>query len=110
MARAAKHIQGLKGLDQELHRLRRHARKLEKELDNSLSFLENNYSKMMTGSLFPFLRERGGIAGSILELILRNQRFREKLGELAEQVFGKATEGLEFLIDKMGSKKSSDVF
>ena len=88
-------------MDREIRRLRLHARKLEQELDQSLDFVQDNYSSLLLRSVLPLAGNKWGVAGSIFQLLSRNQRLQESLSRLADQAFGRIADVVEFLADKL---------
>ena len=100
MISAKKKIRDLSSLEKEISRLRKQAKGMEKELDDNIIYLQENYSSMMMNSVLPGSTGYKGIPGTILHLILQHDRLREALITLAEQLVDKATDGIEFVIQK----------
>jgi len=100
MPSVKKNIKDLDSLEKEIQRLRHEARSLEKKFDDNFSYLQENYSSLLMHS---FLPERDGyrsIPASIIHLLLQHERLRKALTQLAEQLVDKASEGIEFLINR----------
>jgi len=105
MANSANNIYDLESLDREVARLRLRTKELEEEIDQSLNYLQEHYSSMTMKSVFPLLLQKAGIAGSVLEFFLQNERLRENLGKLGGYLLDKFSDGLEFLADKLSPAK-----
>lgn len=101
----AKNINNLESLDREIIRLRSRTKELEKELDEKLDYLQDNYSSMMMKSFLPAIIQRGGIAGGILQFVFQNERLQDSVLKLAERLFNKVSDGVEFIVDKIDGKK-----
>jgi len=101
----AKNINNLESLDREIIRLRSRTKELEKELDEKLDYLQDNYSSMMMKSFLPAIIQRGGIAGGILQFVFQNERLQDSILKLAERLFNKVSDGVEFIVDKIDGKK-----
>lgn len=100
-----KHIKDLQSLDREIYLLRLRARELEEKIDISLNYLQDNYSSMTMKSVFPFLLQKAGFTGSILQIFLQNERLKENLGRLTDYLFERISDGLEYLADKVSTGK-----
>jgi hypothetical protein len=97
-------INDLSSLDLEITRLSLQAKDLEKQLDERLGFLQDNYSSMVMKSVFPVLQPGGGVAGTLLGVVLQNKRIRDSFAKLTEQLLSRVSDGLDFLSDKMEKK------
>jgi hypothetical protein len=100
-----KKINNLESLDREISKLRTRTKELEKELDGKLDFLQDNYSSMMMKSFLPAIGQKGGVAGSILQFVFQNERLQDSVLKLAERLFNKVSDGLEFIVNKIDGKK-----
>ena len=107
MGNSVKNINSLQSLDIEIYRLRSRAKVLEKDMDELLDYLQDNYSSMMVKSFLPVIVQKTGIAGSLLQLVFQNQRLLNSLSKLAGQLFDRIAEGVEFITDKLDSKKEA---
>jgi hypothetical protein len=105
MASAKKKIKDLQSLEKEIRRLRQQAKNMEKELDDNIIYLQQNYSSLIINSLMPDTTRVKGIPGTILQLLLQHERLRETLTSLAEHAVDKAADGLELLSNKLLGKK-----
>lgn len=103
---ASKNINNLHSLEKEIQRLQSHARELEKEIDTRLDYLQDNYSSMAMQSVLSGVLQKTGLGGGILNLFIQNNRLLSALGKLADLLFNKAADGLEFLTDKLFNKKT----
>ena len=105
---SVKHISNLTELNREIHRLQSHARDLEKKLDDKLDYLQDNYSSMMVKSFIPSIIQKGGIIGGLAGLVFQNRRLQDSLSRLADQLFNRVSDGVEFIADKLDKKKLED--
>ena len=105
MKSSAKNINNLESLDKEISRLRSRTKELEQELDGKLDYLQDNYSSMAMKSFLPAIGQNGGIAGTLLQFVFQNDRLQDSLLKLAERVFNKVSDGVEFIVDKIDGKK-----
>jgi hypothetical protein len=101
----SKNIRDLASLEREISRLQKRARQLEQEMDDSLDYLQENYTSMVIASFLPFIGRKTGFAGLLLKFLLQNERLRQKLTQLTEFLFDKASDGLDFLLDKVKFQK-----
>jgi hypothetical protein len=109
MALPAKNIQDLQSLDREIYLLRTRAKELEEKIDLSFNYLQEQYSSMTMKSVFPFLLQKAGITGAVVQVLLQNKRFKESLGNLADYLFDKVADGLDSLNEKLSSRKGERV-
>ena len=96
-------------LDKEILRLRFQARVLEKKLDEKFDHLQDNYSSMIVKSFLPAITQKSGLAGSILQFVFQNSRLQDSLGKLAERLFNKVSDGVEFIAEKLDSQKNENI-
>jgi hypothetical protein len=100
-----KDIYDLESLDREIDRLRARARVLEEKIDQSLDYLQDHYSSMAIKSVLPSFLQKSGIAGSVVQLFLQDERLRENLGKLGSYLLDKVSDGLEFVANKLSRGK-----
>ncbi len=105
MVSTKRNIRDLRSLEKEISRLRQEAKNMEKELDDNMSYLQQNYSSMMMRSILPDTGGYKGIPGTILHLVLQHERLRDALATLVEHLVDKASDGLEIITNKIFSKK-----
>jgi hypothetical protein len=103
-----KHIGNLAELNHEIHRLQFKTRELEKKLDEKINYLQDNYSSMMMKSFIPAIIQKTGIVGSVVGLVFQNRRLQDSLSRLADQLFDKVSDGMEFIAEKLDKKKKPD--
>jgi hypothetical protein len=104
MPAAKKNIKNIQSLEREIQRLRREAKGMEKKFDDSFVYLQENYSTLIMNSVLPEKGVFKSIPQSIMQLILQHERLRNALTELAENLVNKASDGIEFLLDKFFAK------
>ncbi|MBS1573832.1 MAG: hypothetical protein JST09_00895 [Bacteroidetes bacterium] len=106
-----KKINSIESIDNEILRLQSKAKELESRLDNSLDFLQDNYSSMIMNSVFSKAGSllpagiKGGIAGTILSFILGNEKLVEAFSRVTNHLVEKAADGIDKLADKIVKKK-----
>lgn len=106
-----KKINSIESIDNEILRLQSKAKELENRLDNSLDFLQDNYSSMIMNSVFSKAGTllpagiKGGIAGTILSFILGNEKLVEAFSRVTNHLVEKAADGIDKLADKIVKKK-----
>jgi len=108
MTSTTRNINNLKSLDKEIFRLLNRTKELEQELDGKLDYLQDNYSSMMMKSFLPAIGQKGGVAGTLLHFIFQNERLQDSLLKLAERLFNKVSDGVEFIVDKIDGKKNEN--
>src|SRR5689334_10783977 len=100
-------IKSIETLDREIARLQTKAKDLEGKLDDSFDYLQDNYSSMImnsvigkaTGSL------KSGITGTVLNVILSNERLASSFSKIVNDLLDKAATGIDRLAEKMAKKK-----
>ena len=103
----AQKINTIQSLDQEIHRLQAKADKLEDKLDESLDYLQDNYSSMIMNSVLSKAAGgfKSGIAGTVLSFLLGNEKFVEAFSKIANHLVEKAAMGIDILADKLTKNK-----
>ncbi len=101
-------INSLHALDKKIHQLQLRAKELEKEMDQRLDYLHDNYSSMMVKSFIPVFSGKAGIVGSLLNFVFQNRRLQDSFSKLAEQLFNKVSDGVEFIADKLERKEKNE--
>ena len=105
MPAAKKNIKDIQSLEREIQRLRREAKGMEKKFDTSFTYLQENYSSLMMNSLMPAKGVFKSIPQSIMQLVFQHERLRNALTDLTENLVNKASDGIEFLLEKFFSKE-----
>lgn len=106
-----KKLNSTESLDQEIIRLQARAKELETQLDDSLDYLQDNYSSMIMNSVFSKAGGllpggiKGGVAGTILSFILGNEKLVEAISRVTNHLVEKAADGIDKLADKIVKKK-----
>jgi hypothetical protein len=104
MDKTTKNISSLGALDQEIQRLQNRTKKLERDLDERLQYFQDNSSSIIMKSVFPGMQQKNSIPGSLFELVIQNERFRDSVGKLATRVFDKVSDGLDYISEKLDKK------
>lgn len=106
-----KKINNTESLNEEISRLQSKAKELENRLDNSLNYLQDNYSAMIVNSVFSKAGNmlpggiKGGIIGTILSLILSNEKIAEAFSKITNHLAEKAADSIDRLAEKIVKKK-----
>jgi len=107
----AKRITSIATLDLEIAHLQSKAKDLETQLDNSLDYLQDNYSSMIMNSVFSKAAGgiaggiKGGIAGTILSFIFGNEKLVEAFSRIANYLVDKVAAGIDKLADVIVKKE-----
>jgi hypothetical protein len=104
MSKNSASVSDLRSLNQAIYQLSNEARQLEKSLDKSLDYLQENYSSMIIKSVMPVVQSSGGITGGVLAVLFQNQRLKTSFGRLTDQLFNRVSDGLDYLSEKMEKK------
>ncbi|MES1221680.1 MAG: hypothetical protein ABUT20_39640 [Bacteroidota bacterium] len=102
---ATKKFKDLEALEKEIRRLKLQSRQMEKEFDDNLSHLQENYLPMVLNSILPKKIAYKGIPATVISLFLEHDRFRNTVIKLAEELIDRVTDGIDYLSDKLKRKK-----
>jgi hypothetical protein len=105
MATTAKKFNNLQSLEKEIRRLKQHAKQMENQFDDNFSHLQENYLPMVLNSVLPANTKYKGIPATIISLFLEHDRFRNTVIKLAEQLIDKASDGIDYISEKLTRKK-----
>lgn len=100
-------IKNIESLNEEINRLQAKSKALEDDLNESLDYLQDNYSSLIMNSVF---RGAGGmniknsVAGTVAGLVLGNERIQSIISRLTTHLLDKTADGLEKLADKLVKK------
>ncbi|MBS1948070.1 MAG: hypothetical protein JST47_09915 [Bacteroidetes bacterium] len=103
---APKKFKNIQALEKEILRLKMRAKQLEGEFDINWLHLQENYIPMALNSVLPKKMKHKGIAANIISLFLEHERFRNTIIILAEELIDRASDGIEFLSQKLKRKKN----
>ena len=106
MAVTAKKFKNLSSLEKEIRRLKRQTNQMEEQFDENFSHLQENYLPMILNSVLPEKASYKGIPAAVISMVLDNDRLRNTVVKLAEQLIDKASDGFEFIADKLKHKKN----
>ncbi len=103
-------INSIEKLDREISRLQAKAKDLEGRLDESFDYLQDNYSSMIMNSVLHHAAGglKNGIAGTILNFILNNEKLANALSKVINDLADKAATGIDRLAEKMRRKKKDE--
>jgi hypothetical protein len=95
----------LDSLEREIRRLTIKAKRMEKQMDDNLDYLQENYTGMLFNSILPLKSKKKGWASGFVSILTGNPRLQQSLGRLADYLAEKATEGLDTLFSRFFGKK-----
>jgi hypothetical protein len=98
-------ITDLDTLDQEILRLRRKVKGMEKALDENLSHLQSNYGSMLLNSLLGEKPRGRGILEGLVNLVVHHERLKGTLTNLGSQLAERAAAGIELWLERLFDKK-----
>jgi cell shape-determining protein MreC len=105
MSTAIKKINSLSTLEKEIRRLKADAKRMEAQMDDNFSYLQENYVSLALNSILPEKTTYKGIPATIISLFLEHDRFRNTVIKLAEQLVNKVSDGIDFISEKLSGKK-----
>jgi hypothetical protein len=105
MSTIAKKFNNLQSLEKEIRRLKQRAKQMEDEFDGNFSHLQENYLPMLLNSVLPEKTRYKGIPATIISLFLEHDRFRNMVIKLAEELIDRASDGIDYLSEKLKRKK-----
>ncbi len=101
MATNNKRVSGLDLLEKDIRRLQAKAKKLEDEIDNSFTYLQNHSAALFINSLFPRkIRVEDPAREGFLGAFFQNERLMNTLNKMATRLVDRATDFINKLIDK----------
>ncbi|MBS1917808.1 MAG: hypothetical protein JST87_16165 [Bacteroidetes bacterium] len=100
-----KKFQNIQALEKEIRKLRLRAKQMENEFDDNFSHLQENYLPMALNSVLPKKIAYKGIPATIISLLLDNERFRNTVIKLSEEVIDRVSDGVDYLSEKLKRKK-----
>ncbi len=95
----------LASLEKEIRRQKQRAKQLENQFDDNFSHLQENYLPMLMNSVLPEKTKYKGIPATIISLFLEHDRFRNTVIKLAEHLVDRASDGIDYLSEKLKPKK-----
>ena len=101
----ARKIKDIASLDKEIRRMQEKAQVLEGKLDESLDYLQDNYSSMLVNSVFNTGGMKSTVTGTVLSFLLGNEKLRDAFSKIINHLTDKVAAGLDILADKLGGKK-----
>jgi hypothetical protein len=105
MSTDIKKINSLSSLEKQIRRLKADAKRMEVQMDDNFSYLQENYLSLALNSVLPEKTTYKGIPATIISLFLEHERFRNTVIKLAEQLIDKASDGIDFIAEKLSKKK-----
>jgi hypothetical protein len=105
MTNNAKKFKNLQALEYEIRRLKTHSKALEKQFDDNISQIQENYIPMFLNSVLPKQYRFKGIPATVLSFFLDNERFRNTFIGLSEEVIDRISDGIDYLSEKLRKKQ-----
>jgi hypothetical protein len=106
MSTPIKKINSLQSLEKQIRRLKADTKRMEAQMDDNFAYLQENYVSLALNSVLPEKTTYKGIPATIVSLFLEHDRFRNTVIKLAEQLIDKASDGIDFISEKLGRKKT----
>ena len=100
-------ITTIESLDREISHLQSKAKQLEGKLDESLDYLQDNYSSMIMNSVLGKSASglKSGVTGTILSVLLSNEKLTAAFSKIINDLLDRAASGIDRLAEKMTGKK-----
>jgi hypothetical protein len=105
MSTDIKKIGSMGSLEKQIRRLKADAKRMEAQMDDNFAYLQENYISLVLNSVLPEKTTYKGIPATIISLFLEHERFRNTVVKLAEQLVDKASDGIDFITEKLSRKK-----
>jgi hypothetical protein len=95
----------LDSLEQDIRRLRKKARGLERQLDDNFTYFQQHSGTLFVRSLLPRRVEGETVTGNpIIDPFLQNERLQKVLAKLADMLAEKLGDGLNWVINRVFKK------
>ena len=105
MTNTTRSSRSMNALDQEIQRLRKKARGLEDQIDESLAYFQQHSGSMFVRSLLPKKVEGQDLTGfQLLDRVIENERLQKVMLRLADILAERLGDGLNWLINKVFRK------
>ena len=102
---ASKASRTLDSLEEDIRRLRKKARGLERQLDDNFTYFQQHSGTLFVRSLLPRRAEGETVTGNpIIDPFLQNERLQKVLAKLADMLAEKLGDGLNWLINRVFKK------
>ena len=99
----------LQALEKKIRHLKQHAKDLENKMDERLDYFQDNYRSLAIKSVLPAALAKSGLTGTILEVVLENKQLRNSENKMADKLFTKISEGVEYLSGKFTRKSAKRI-
>ena len=109
MSATSKKINNLQSLEKQIRRLKADSKQMEVKMDDNFSYLQENYLSVALNSILPEKTTYKGIPATIISLFLEQDRFRNTVIKLAEKLVDRASDGIDFVSEKLTRKKDGPV-
>jgi hypothetical protein len=100
MASDTKSARSLDLLDKDIRRLQEKAKKLEDEIDNNFSYLQQHSAALFINSLFPRKIRKDPASEGLLGALFQNERLMNALNKGATRLVDRVAAFINKLIDK----------
>src|SRR5579872_2904737 len=92
-------------LEEDIRKMRRKAKDLERQLDDNFTYFQQHSGTLFVRSLLPRRVEGESVTGNpILDPFLQNERLQKVLAKLADMLAEKVGDGLNWMINKVFKK------
>lgn len=100
-----KGARSMDALEKEIHALRGKARRLEEQIDENFSYLQEHSGSLFVRSLLPRKIEGETMTGiQLLDRFLQNEKLQRVLLRLADRVASRLGDSLNWLVDRVFKK------
>ena len=92
-------------LENDIRKLRRKAKDLERQLDDNFTYFQHHSGTLFVRSLLPRRVEGESVTGNpVLDPFLQNERLQKVLAKLADMLAEKLGDGLNWVINRVFKK------
>ncbi|MFI5152284.1 MAG: hypothetical protein ACHQET_03065 [Chitinophagales bacterium] len=96
-------------LEKKIKDMQLHAKELERQIDEKLNYFHDNYRSLAIKSLLPAVLAKSGLTSTLLEVFLENKQLRNSVNKMADRLFNKISEAVEYLSRKFTSKSAKRI-
>ena len=102
---ASKAARTLDSLEEDIRKLRKKARELERQMDDNFTYFQQHSGTLFVRSLLPRRVEGETVTGTpIIDPFLQNERLQKVLARLADMIAEKLGDGLNWVINRVFKK------
>lgn len=110
MARSRKPVRSLTALEKEIYRLRLHAKKVERQLDDNVGYLKENFGSLLYHSIFRrhYHSAADMLKSRLAESLWNNEKLQHNIGKLLDQLLNKIADRLEKFTRNADAKQEAE--